>query len=167
MRVGVPTTAEVRIARDRVDGLLAALNGRGPSTSADAFLSRALSVRLRSAKGGFWVEATTPEAQWVEARTGHAEDDYIGWRWTVVPRQTGRCRLTLTVSAHTTGRDGIASQSSPPDRVIDVKVLPNHIRRMLRLTGWIAVALAGAALARFGSAYGPLGLAILRNSLGI
>jgi hypothetical protein len=167
MRVGVPTTAEVRIARDKVDGLLAALNGRDPSPSADAFLARALSVRLRATKGGFWIEPATPETQWVGAGPGRVEDDYIAWRWTVVPRRGGRGRLTLMVAAHTTGRDGIAAESSPPDRVIDVKIRANHIRRAFWLTGWIAAALAGAALARFGPMYWPLASAVIKKALGI
>ena len=56
MRIGVPAIAEVRIARDKVDGLLQALNGRDPKPSADAPTARALSVRLQAAKGGFWIE---------------------------------------------------------------------------------------------------------------
>jgi neural Wiskott-Aldrich syndrome protein len=163
MRAGVPATAEVRIARDKVDGLLAALNGRDPSPSANAFLTRALSVRLRATKGGFWIEPVTPETQWVESGSGRVEDDYIAWRWTVVPRRRGRSRLTLMVAAHTTGRDGIAAKSSPPDRVIDVKIRANHLRRALRLMGWIAAAIAGAALAQ----YWPLAFFMIRKTLGI
>ena len=167
MRVGVPATAEVRIARDKVDGLLQALNGRDPRPSADAFLTRALSVRLQATKGGFWIEPATPETQWVEAGPGRVEDGYIAWRWTVVPRRGGRGRLTLMVAAHTTGRDGIAAETSPPDRVIDVKIRANHIRRVFRLTGWVAAALAGAAIARFGPVYWPLASAIIKKALGI
>jgi hypothetical protein len=71
------------------------------------------------------------------------------------------------VAAHTTGRDGIAAESSPPDRVIDVKIRANHIRRAFWLTGWIAAALAGAALARFGPMYWPLASAVIKKALGI
>ena len=167
MRVGVPTTAEVRIARDKVDGLLAALNGRDPNPSADAFRARALSVRLRATKGGFWIEPATPETQWIAAAPGRVEDDYVAWRWTVVPRRPGRSRLTLMVATHTTGRDGIAAESSPPDRVIDVKIRANHFRRAFRLMGWIVAALAGAAIARFGPVYWPFVSAVIKQTLGI
>ena len=167
MRMGVPATAEVRVARGKVDGLLHALNGRDPNASPDAFLTRALSVRLRAAKGGFWIEPATPETQWVESVPGRAEDDYITWRWTVVPRRRGRSRLTLTVSAHTAGRDGVAATTSPPDRVIDVSVRLNHLRRALRLMGWITAGLVGAALARFGPQYWPLVSEAIKKTLGV
>ena len=167
MRIGVPAAAEVRIARDKVDGLLLALNGREPHPSPDALLTRALSVRLRAAKGGFWIEPATPETQWLEIGPNRAEDDYIVWRWTVLPRRRGRSRLTLTVSAHTAGRDGIAATTSPPDRVIEVKVRPNQLRRALRLVGWIAAGFAGAALARFGPEYWPLANVVIKKTLGI
>jgi neural Wiskott-Aldrich syndrome protein len=166
MRVGVPTTAEVRIARDKIDGLLAALDGRDPSASADSPLARALSVCLRATRGGFWIESTTPETQWIEAGPARADDEYIAWRWTVVPRRRGRGRLTLMVAAHKTGRDGVVAQASPPDRVIDVRIRANQIRRAFWMTGWIAAALAGAAAARFVADYWPLASAVIKKALG-
>ena len=84
-----------------------------------------------------------------------------------MPRRRGRSRLTLMVSAHTAGRDGVAATTSPPDRVIDVRVGANHLRRALRLIGWIAAGLAGAALARFGPEYWPLASAAIRKTLGL
>jgi hypothetical protein len=164
MRIGAPTIAEVRIARDKVDGLLLALNGRNPHASADAPSAQALSVRLRAAKGGFWIEPATPETQWLDGSPGRAVDDYVAWRWTVIPRLRGRNRLTLMVSVHTAGSAGT---TSPPDRVIDVRVGANHLRRALRIIGWIAAGLIGAALARFGPEYWPLASAVLRKTLGL
>ena len=78
-----------------------------------------------------------------------------------------RLRLTLMVAAHTTGRDGVAAESSPPDRVIDVKIRTNPFRRALQLTGVIVAALAGAAIARFGQVYWPLVSAVIKQTLGI
>ena len=167
MRLGAPTIAEVRIARDKVGGLLLALNGRDPQASADPPSAQALSVRLRAAKGGFWIEPATPETQWLDSSPGRAVDDYVAWRWTVIPRLRGRSRLTLMVSVHTAGRDGSAATTSPPERVIEVRVGANHLRRALRMTGWIAAGLIGAALARFGPEYWPLASAVLRKTLGL
>jgi neural Wiskott-Aldrich syndrome protein len=166
MHMGVPAAAEVRIARNKLDGLLQALNVRDPRSAGDALLLRALSVRLRAPKGGFWIEATTPETHWIEGAEGRAEDEFITWTWTVVPRRRGRNRLTLTVSAHTAGRDGAPGTSSPPDRVIDVSVGPNHMRRMLRAMGWVTAALVGAGMAHFGSKYAPLISAVFRKTFG-
>ena len=53
MRVGVPAAAEVRIARDRIEGLIAVLNGRGAAPLAERPLTRALTVRLRAPGGNF------------------------------------------------------------------------------------------------------------------
>ena len=147
MRVGVPAAAEVRIARDRIDGLVATLNGRGAAPLAEPPLMRALSVRLRAPGGDFWIEPATPETQWVDSSSGTIHDDYAIWRWTVAARRRGRRRLTLMVSARTVGRDGLAVESTPPDRVIEVKVGGNYGRAAVRWVGWIA-ALAGGRGAR-------------------
>ena len=146
MRVGVPAAAEVRIARDRIDGLVAALNGRGAAPVTQPPLMRALSVRLRAPGGDFWIEPATPETQWVDSSSGTIHDDYAIWRWTVAARRGGRRRLTLMVSARTVGRDGLAVESTPPDRVIEVRVGGSYGRAALRWVGWIAALVAGAAL---------------------
>jgi neural Wiskott-Aldrich syndrome protein len=146
MRVGVSAAAEVRIARDRIDGLVAALNGRGPAPVTQPPLMRALSVRLKAPRGDFWIEPATPETQWVDSSSGTIHDDYAIWRWTVAARRRGRRRLTLMVSARTVGRDGLAVESTPPDRVIEVKVGGNYRRAAVRWVGWIAALAAGAGL---------------------
>jgi hypothetical protein len=151
MRDGVPTIAEVRIARDKIEGLMLALNGRGVAARPDAFVARALSVRLRAPQGGFAIEPTSHETQWVESASSALHDDYAIWRWTITPHRRGRNRLLLTVSARTLGRDGLASESAPPDRVIDVRVGTNHGRRFTRWSGLLLAMLMGAALARFGA----------------
>ena len=71
MRVGVPAPAEVRIARDRIEGLIATLNGRGAAPPGEPPLTRALSVRLRAPGGDFWIEPATPETQWVDSASEH------------------------------------------------------------------------------------------------
>ena len=149
MRVGVPAAADVRIARDRIDGLIATLNGRSGASLADRPLTRALSVRLRAPGGDFWIEPATPETQWVDSTSSTIHDEHAIWRWTVAARRRGRRRLTLMVSARTVGRDGLAVESTPPDRVIEVKVAGNYRQVAARWTGWIAALLAGAALGMY------------------
>lgn len=166
MRAGVPATAEVRIARDRIEGLIMALSGRGMAHRPDAFITRALSVRLKAPNGGFWIEAASPETQWVENPTALAHDDYAVWRWTVTPQRSGRGRLLLMVSARTVGQDGIAAESAPPDRVIEVRVRANHVRRLLRWSGWIVLALLGAVLSRYGEELWAAGLLAVRQFAG-
>jgi hypothetical protein len=166
MRTGVPATAEVRIARERVEGLIMALSGGGMAHRPDAYITRALSVRLRAPNGGFWIEQASPETQWVEPSSALIHDDYAVWRWTVTPQRRGRGRLLLSVSARTVGPDGVAAESSPPDRLIDVRVRPNQGRRAVRWTALIAAVLAGAALGRFGPDLWNAGLAALQRAIG-
>jgi hypothetical protein len=149
MRVGVPASAEVRIARDRVDALIAALNGRAAAPHAQHALARALSVRLRAPSGDFWIEPAAPETQWVESGPSLVHDDYATWRWSVVARRRGRGRLTLMLSVRTLGRDGIAAELAPPDRAIEVKVGGNLGKAAARWIGWMAAVLAGALAGYF------------------
>lgn len=151
MRNGVPASAQVRIARDKIDGLIhLLLNGRGPPQRPDAFVTRALSVRLRAPEGGFWIEPATPETVWVDATLGLQQDEQATWRWTVTPQGPGRGRLILLVTARTVGRDGIAAESAPPDRVIEVSVRGNPLRSTMRWLGLIALVLAGVAMGTYG-----------------
>jgi len=157
MRVGVPATAEVRIARDRIESLILALSGRGPAgPGAETIVVRALSVRLRAPDGRLWIEPDAPETQWAEGATSLIHDDHAVWRWTVVPRARGRTRVILMVSARTVGRDGIAAESAPPDRAIEVKVRPNYGRVLRRIAGSMVLLALGAVLGRY---FEPLWLA--------
>jgi hypothetical protein len=167
MKVGVPAAAEVRIARDRIEGLIATLSGRGAAPAGDASVTRALSVRLRAPDGSFWIEPAAPETQWVESASSLLHDDYATWRWTVVPRRRGRTKLALIVSARTLGRDGLAAESSPPDRVIEVKVAGNWGARVRRWTALILALLAGAAVGRFAEPVWTAAKLTLRKTLGI
>jgi len=166
MRVGVPAPAEVRIARDRIEGLIAALNGRGAASLGEQPLTRALSVRLRAPGGDFWIEPATPETQWVDSASSMIHDDYANWRWTVVARRRGRGRLTLMVSARTVGRDGLAVESAPPDRAIEVKVGGNYRQVAARWAGWILALLAGAAIGSYWEQLWAIALPAITMALG-
>jgi hypothetical protein len=167
MRLGIPANAEVRIARDRIDTLIATLSGRGPAPPAEQPPMRALSIRLRAPAGDFWIETTTPETQWVESALNLIHDDYAVWRWTVVPQRRGRGRLTLMVSARTIGRDGIAADAAPPDRVIEVKVGANYRSTVSRWAGWLVAMALGAVLTHFGGQVWTLVRFTARKVLGL
>jgi hypothetical protein len=147
MRSGVPATAEVRIARDKIDGLMLALCNR--SVRPEAYPTRALAVRLRAPNGGFAIEANAPETQWIDRSTNAPGDSFAGWRWTITPHSHGRNRLLLTVSARLIGPDGLVAEAAPSDRSIDVKIAPNYGRLAQRWAGWLAALLAGIAFGQF------------------
>ena len=167
MRVGVPASAQVRINRDRIDGLIRLLmQGRGMAHRPDALITRALSVRLRAPDGGFWIEAASPETQWVEIASGLHQDDDLTWRWTVTPQRRGRGRLILVVAARTIGHDGLAAEAAPPDRAIEVVVTGGRLRRLARSGVVLAALIAGAVLGRFGGEVWALGAAVIRRIVG-
>ncbi len=165
MKAGVSTPAQVRISRDRIDGLIGLLKGRGMGHRPEAFITRALSVRLRAPDGGFWIEAASPETQWVETAPGLNQDEHITWRWTVTPQHSGRGRLVLVVAARTVGHDGLAAETAPPDRVIEVAVTGGRLRRLARWSGLLAALILGAVLARFGTEFWALGTAIIKRMI--
>lgn len=167
MRVGVPAPAQVRINRDKIDALVLLLLGRrdGPQRQ-NAFLMRALTVRLVAPGGGFWIETGAPETQWIDASNASLQqDDHASWRWTVVPQARGRHRLLLSVSMRTVGHDGVAAETAPPDRVIDVAVKGSAGQGLLR---WLKIAtllIAGALVGRFGFEFWAMGATALRRFL--
>src|SRR5581483_11021967 len=168
MSIGVPAVAEVRVAREKLEMLIAALNARGAPQQGDASLARALSVRLGGPKGDFWIEPNTPETHWADrAPEGSPHDDYITWRWTIFPRRRGRSRLTMVMSARSIGPDGIATQGMAPDRIIDVRVRPNRLRKAMRLFGWIAAAAAGAFIGRHSQEMWAPAVATVRKALAL
>jgi hypothetical protein len=131
MRVGSVTSAQVRIGRDKVDGLMQVLLGHRAQYQPEGAVARALSVRLRAPDGGFVIEPVTPETQWIDTAPG-GYADHVTWRWTVTPQRRGRRRLQLAVAARMVGRDGQTADASPPERTIDVVVRPNRLRRVVR-----------------------------------
>jgi hypothetical protein len=167
MRVGAPAPAQVRIGRDKIDGLMQLLTAGRAQHRPDAVIARTLTVRLRAPDGGFWIEAASPETQWVDTAPGHQQDEPVSWRWTVTPQRRGRRRLQLVVAARTVGRDGIAAETAPPDRVIEVAVRGNHLRRVLRWVALLCVLGIGAALGRFGQGLWEAGPTLIENVLGL
>jgi neural Wiskott-Aldrich syndrome protein len=164
MRSGVPATAEVRIARDKIDGLILALCNRGMRP--EVYPTRTLAVRLRAPNGGFVIEANAPETQWIDRSASNLSDNFAAWRWTITPQRRGRNRLLLTVSARLIGQDGLLAESAPSDRSIDVKIAGNYRQLAQRWGGWLAAMLAGAALAQFGSELWAAVAFLLRQASG-
>jgi hypothetical protein len=165
MRVGTPAPAQVRIGREKIDGLVQLLMAGRAQYRPEAAIARALTVRLRAPDGGFSIEAASPETQWVETAPGDPQDEPISWRWTVTPQRRGRRRLQLLVAARTIGRDGIAGEAAPPERMIDVAVRGNPARRAMRWIALLLVLAIGAALGRYGQELWDAGPTALLNRL--
>lgn len=150
MKVGVGRLAEVRLARSGVKALSEGLNASSSLSRGDSqFVTKALSVKLRSPDSTFWVEAASPETLWIENVLGVMTDEYVSWRWHVTPKVRGAQRLQLIVSARTVGTDGLAAETALPDRLFEVRVQPNYRDGFKRLSGWIVAMGIGAAMAWF------------------
>lgn len=150
MRVAVPVLVEVRIARSDVQNLAEGMQGGGDVQQHEVTITKAMSVRLRAPDGGFFIESASPETQWIEKTTLLSTDDFASWRWHVTPREKGRKRLQLVISARTVGSDGVAAETALPDQVITVRVRTNYGKSFARGTGWVAAALVGGLIAKFG-----------------
>jgi neural Wiskott-Aldrich syndrome protein len=164
MRSGVPVTAEVRIARDKIDGLILALCNR--AVRPEAYPTRTLAVRLRAPNGGFAIEANAPETQWIDRSNSGPTDSFAAWRWTITPHRHGRNRLLLTVSARLIGPDGLVAEAAPSDRSIEVRIAPNYARLAQRWGSWLAALLAGVALGQFAADLWAACLSLLRQVTG-
>jgi len=67
------------------------------------------------------------------------------------------------VSARTVGQDGLAAESAPPDRVIDVRVKRQRVRWVRGSLGWLVALAIGAVIGRFGDPVWTLGAAVLKK----
>lgn len=159
MRVWIPVTVEVRVARAEIENIDAGMQGGGGIVRHDIVVTKAMSVRLRAPEGGFSVESSSPETQWIENHLGVLSDDYASWRWTITPQRRGKARLQLIVSARTVGGDGVVAETALPEQVIDVTVSVNYARMLKTWGGWAAAAVAGGLFAKFGE--GIWGTALL------
>ena len=150
MRIAVPALIEVRVARADVQALAEGLQGGGAAYQHEVMVTKAMSVRLRAPDGGFYIETASPETQWIEKAMLLSSEDFASWRWHVTPRDRGRRRLQLIISARTVSADGLAAETALPDQVITVRVRTNYAKAARRWIGWGAAAVVGGLLAKFG-----------------
>lgn len=150
MRVGIAITVEARIAKADIKALAEGLQGGGAAFRHDVVVTKAMAMRLRAPDGGFLIENRSPETQWIENVLGLTSDEYATWRWTITARERGKKQLQLILSARTVGADGLTAETALPDQVIEVRVGVNLRETARRWAGWLAAAVAGGLLARFG-----------------
>ncbi len=161
MRVAVPVLVEVRIARAEVQSLAEGLQGGGAAYRHAVTVTKAMAVRLRAPDGGFFIETASPETQWIEKTALLSTDDYASWRWHVTPRERGRKRLQLIISARTVSGDGLAAETALPDQVITVRVRTNYGKLISHWFGWGAAAVIGGLIAKFGEGALDTGMQLL------
>ena len=160
MRVAVPVLVEVRISRSDVRNLAEGMQGGGDVQQHEVKITKVMSVSLRAPDGGFFIESASPETQFIDGTHSLSTDDFASWRWHVTPREKGRKRLQLVISARTIA-DGLVAETALPDQVITVRVRTNYGKSFARGAGWIVAAVAGGLIARFGEGAFDAGWQIL------
>ncbi|HXF55783.1 MAG TPA: hypothetical protein VNK52_16840 [Hyphomicrobiaceae bacterium] len=153
----------MRVARAEIAAWAKGLDGSGAIYEHTVVVTKAMTVRLKAPDGGFYIEAASPETQWIESTLDFLHDDYASWRWVVTPRRRGRRRLLLTASVRTIGSDGATAETALPDQAIEVSVGANRMRGLARWGGWIVAAVVGGVLAQLGEAQWQAGIAALRR----
>lgn len=167
MRVGRPETVEIRIARSSFETLAQGMPGRSLTFRHDIAVMRAMAVRLKSVDGMFWIEAISPETQWVENRPGIIYDDFASWRWSVTPRRRGRGDLQLVIACRTVGDDGVAADTSLPEHAFNIRVRPDYVAAARLWAGRLGAMAIGAAIAKLSDGTIMDGLRALRSLFGI
>lgn len=108
--------------------------------------ARAVSVRLRSAKGAPVIVAISPETQWDKPTApGRLAGEVAVWRFLVTPSKAGRSELTLQVTAHVMAADGHLAERTLPEQIIPIKVASNLSRSLRRAALFLLTGLASIA----------------------
>ncbi len=109
---------------------------------------RAVSVRLSAPEGGFFIETMTPETQWLLNRPSTAGEEPFGsWSWAVVPNETGRQTLAVSVSVRDIDTNGVLTGSQVAGETIKIRVRANPGRFLGGLIRTLFLLSAGAGLA--------------------
>jgi len=167
MQVGKPKMVEVHIDKASVQALAESLQGSGTAYPHEVIITKAMSLRLRAPNGGFWIETASPETQWIENTLGPLTDEFASWRWTLAAQRRGRLQLQLIISARTVGADGLATETALHDQTIEVRATANYGQLAARWAGWLAAAVVGGVLARFGEVIWNVGRAALDRFSGV
>ncbi len=138
------TTIEVRVPRSAVLATAVAIGGMTAAREGST-LTRALAVRLRAPAGGYYIENSSSETQWLDARSSQHEAEELRWRWLVTPHGRGRKPLQLSMSMRTVAADGIIVDTALPDTQVSVRVADN-LRASARTWLVMAAAFAGGAV---------------------
>lgn len=110
----------------------------------------AISIRLLSNYGGFQIEPSSPETQWLNtSATANPDADTLSWRWSVTPVSVGRASLQVVAAGRTLGPDGLASETTLPGQHAEVKVGRAWGKTFARLAALSLAFILGGTLVLF------------------
>jgi hypothetical protein len=153
LTAGQPHTIEVHLRRGPLNP--PGSTSRPAPDRRDVVTARAISVRLRPARGRFSVDQPSLETQWdTAADAGRLAGEAAVWRFTVVPGAIGRGELALSVAARTIGADGMILETTLPDQVFEVRTRRDWSRTTVWIGTLLLLAGAGIVVAEFASGLG-------------
>lgn len=167
MQLDVTSEGEVRIAQERIEGLITALAGRGRPQVNEPVVMRALTVRLRVQDGAFNVEPLSAETQWLDPASLAPSAEPFIWRWAITPRQRGKGKLVLLVSLRSLGADGSSEEVGPPDRLVEIKIRGRGVRNLMRRLLFVAMLAGAFVLGKLGGALWPVLVRTVREVTGL
>lgn len=80
---------------------------------------------------------------------GDKVGEFGSWKFTLIPRLSGKSTLFLTVSYKLVGPGGVVADSMLPERTLEIAVQTNIWRTCNTAAAWGATLVAGAALGAY------------------
>ena len=149
MRAQVSVEAEVRVSSTIVPEVAANPVGQGKARLHGIEVAQAMSLRLSAPRGGFIIEAQSPETQWVWRSKSQSVNELAAWRFVLTPNRRGSNSLRLTFSYKEIGPNGLLADSALPDRMLDVVVSTNLPKTLTQVAVWVTTLIVGAALGAY------------------
>jgi hypothetical protein len=147
MRAQVSVEAEIRVSSTIAPQV--AINPVGPGGNSLHEVAQAMSLRLSAPRGGFMIEAQSPETQWAWSGTPQSVNELTAWRFILTPHRRGSNTLMLTFSCTQVGPNSLLTHSTLPDRVLDVVVTTNVAKTLTHAAVWVSTLIAGAVVGAY------------------
>ena len=149
MRAHISVEAEVRVSSTIAPEVAADPVGQGKTGLYEIDVAQAMSLRLSAPRGGFMIEAQSPETQWVWRSKSQSVNELAAWRFILTPNRRGSNSLRLTFSCKEIGPNGLLADSALPDRMLDVVVSTNLPKALTQAAVWVTTLIVGAALGAY------------------
>jgi hypothetical protein len=149
VRSGSAVTIQIRLTKEEAQAIFAKMGRRGqPQLGGEPQVaSRAVTLRLSAPEGGFFVEASSPETQWIFDRPSFLGEEAFGtWAWTLIPGQRGAFALAVSMSARDVDGNGLAGELQVPEQWIKIRVQGSFWRSLAGVLNAALLLAAGSGL---------------------
>jgi len=140
---------QLQLTKEEAAFLLARAARRGqPQLAPESqAICQAVTVRLTAPEGGFLIEPSEPETQWILDRSSFPGEEAFGsWAWTALPNETGSYILALSFSARELDENGAVGDRQLPDQTVKVRIRGSVGRLLWGLIRTVLLLSAGSGL---------------------